>query len=168
MPEGNELLGKERLQWCELELFLRAGALVGENKSYYVFPRFWRPNDTIDTRMPPIPPVVIEHKRLAECKGDPVAYGKALWTMLFDDVQMRQMLDIATTNAHALRAALRLRLFIGHDALELHGIWWETLIDPDTGSPILMCEDFVFSRWMTGDFGSLRTRGAGLRHGRDK
>ena len=122
MTEGIALSGKENLQCCALELDWRAAAQVGDNKSYDVRPRFQRPNASTEIRMPIIPPVVIDYKRLAECKGDPVAYGKILWTMLFDHVQMRRMLDIATTNAQALREALRLQVFIGHDAPELHGI----------------------------------------------
>jgi hypothetical protein len=131
-----------------LELALHAGERVGANKSYRPFVRFSRPNDNTDTRLPSASAIVIDHKRLAERKGDPVEYGKALWAMLFESSQMQRVLDIASANARALNFALRLRLFIGFDALELHSVWWETLVDPDTNSPILMREDFVFSRYL--------------------
>jgi hypothetical protein len=154
MPEGNQLLPKQHLQWCELELLLRAGPQVGDNKSYYAFPRFHRPSDDDDNFMPNIPPVVVEHMRLAACKRDPVLYGRTLWAMLFGDVQMRLLLNRAMANARALHLALRLRLLIGHDAIELHALWWETLIDPATDSPILMHEDFMFSRYLASKVGT--------------
>ena len=148
MSEGHPLLQVQHLQWCELEVALRAVDQPAEDKPYYVFVRFSRPNDVIDTQLPSPPPVRFDHKRLAERKGDPLAYGKALWAMLFESAQMQKVLGSACDIARALHLALRLRLFIGHDAPELHGIWWETLVDPATGTPVLMREDFVFSRYL--------------------
>ena len=38
--------------------------------------------------------------------------------------------------AHAGNAALRLRLFVGPTAPELHGLFWEALRSPDDGAPL--------------------------------
>lgn len=154
MPEGEQSPRKQELQWCELELTLRAGAEVDGNKSYQTHLRFSRPNGKLGPQLLNTPPLVIDDRQLRGCKADPAAYGAALWAMLFGDARMRRALDIANTNAAELHCGLRLRLFIGYDALELHSIWWETLIDPETDSPVLLREDFAFSRYLSSSAGT--------------
>jgi len=44
---------------------------------------------------------------------------------------------------------LRLRLFIGPSAPELHSLHWETLRDPQDGSPLLTGEQVLFSRYLS-------------------
>lgn len=155
MPEGNQLSPVKHLQWCELEVSLGGARQPGECSSYHAILQFSRPNDKFAMRLPTPPPVVIDHQRLRECKREPIAYGKALWTMLFASTQMRRAFEIVSTNAQVLRCAVRLRLFIESSAADLHSLWWETLVDPDTDTPVLMREDVAFSRYLESPFGRL-------------
>ena len=54
---------------------------------------------------------------------------------------------------------MRVRLLIGPSAAALHGVRWETMRDPDDGSPLLTDEAIVFSRYLS----SLDWRPVGLR-----
>lgn len=146
MLEGNQPVSRKLP--CELELLLRASAQGDQTCSYYPFVRFFRPDANSESRISNAPRIVIDQKRLNACKAEPLEYGKALWSMLFGSTEMQRVLEIANANADALRTALRLRLLIGHDALELHSVWWEALVDPRADSPILMRERFMFSRYL--------------------
>ena len=61
------------------------------------------------------------------------------------------------TAAQSLEAPLRVRLFIGPSAPELHNLRWETLIDPTTNlagdsataTPLLTNENIIFSRYLS-------------------
>ena len=53
------------------------------------------------------------------------------------------------TSAQSLGVLLRIRLIIGSSTPELHGLLWETLQDPETGSPIATSERLLFSRYMS-------------------
>ena len=49
----------------------------------------------------------------------------------------------------AAGAVLRVRLFIGPTAPELHALKWELLLDPGTGKPLATREQFLFSRYLS-------------------
>jgi hypothetical protein len=144
MSEERDFLRSDNLQSCELELLLR----VRQDGDYNAYLRFTRPGDDTDIRMVDTAPVTIDRRRLGELKNKPTEYGAALWSMLFGSSQMQRVYERAYTNARDRNSALRLRLFVFHDAPELHSIWWETLVEPESGTPILMREDFVFSRYL--------------------
>ena len=53
------------------------------------------------------------------------------------------------STAQTLEASLRLRLFIGPSAPELHSLRWETLRDPQDSSALLTSERVLFSRYLS-------------------
>ena len=79
---------------------------------------------------------------------DPVAYGKALSAALFASGPVRELFAKARGNAEGTGDALRVRLFIGPSAPELHALSWETLADPDDGSRLATNENVLFSRFL--------------------
>ena len=85
-------------------------------------------------------------------------YGRVLGRSLFtSDVNSA----LGESRAAAQRAGqpLRVRLFIGPSAPELHALQWETMRDPETDEPLLTDESVHFSRFLT----SLDWRPAGAR-----
>ena len=68
---------------------------------------------------------------------DDIAYGQLLSRSLFAELGTRKAFAGARANAQAARVPLRVRLFIGLDAPELHSLRWETLRDPET--PQMRC-----------------------------
>jgi hypothetical protein len=144
MGGERESVQSEHLQSCELELMLKVRA----GTAYEAHMRFFRPGDDSEIRICLPDPVLIDRQRLGELKRNPIEYGAALWSMLFKEPKAQQVYERANVNARSRGMALRLRLFISGDAPELHSIWWETLLDPATGTPLLMREDFIFSRYL--------------------
>jgi hypothetical protein len=68
----------------------------------------------------------------------------------------------ARSGAASLDAPLRLRLFVGPSAPELHNLRWETLRDPEDGAPLLLGEQLLFSRYLSsGDWRPVKLRPKG-------
>jgi hypothetical protein len=88
-------------------------------------------------------------ERLRGLAADPAAYSQALSESLFADPAVRSAFAEARGIAEALEATLRLRLFVGPGAPELHGLHWETLRDPDGDGPLPMSERVLFSRYLS-------------------
>lgn len=141
---GENILHKAGLKSCELELALRW--LKGSD--YTVNMRFSRPEDDGDIRMVDTAVVEIDPAKLAALKENIAAYGRALWAMVFDTDTVKSVLTQTYNIVQNANLALRLRLFISSNAPELHSVWWETLLEPDTGRPLLTRENFVFSRYL--------------------
>jgi hypothetical protein len=80
---------------------------------------------------------------------DSAAYGGQLTGSLFADPEVKAALAAARAAAEAQESPLRLRLLIGPSAPELHGLHWETLRDPQDGSPLFTGERLLFSRYLT-------------------
>jgi CHAT domain/SIR2-like domain len=92
--------------------------------------------------------VDIDPGALKELELDPEAYGRALGqALLGGDVgdAYRQAIAAAQTQG----VTLRVRLFVGPSAAALHGLRWETMLDPRDGSPLLTDENIVFSRYLS-------------------
>ncbi|HET6921424.1 MAG TPA: CHAT domain-containing protein [Jiangellaceae bacterium] len=92
--------------------------------------------------------VDIDPGALKELELDPEAYGRALGqALLGGDVgdAYRQAIAAAQTQG----VTLRVRLFVGPSATALHGLCWETMLDPRDGSPLLTDENIVFSRYLS-------------------
>jgi hypothetical protein len=79
---------------------------------------------------------------------DPVEYGRLLAGSLFSDAAVREKFLEARAIAAEQDAPLRLRLFVGPSVPELHDVRWETLLDPESNSPLLMSERTLFSRYL--------------------
>jgi hypothetical protein len=77
------------------------------------------------------------------------AAGRALAERLFSDQEVRSHYDMAIASAQTAQAVLRVRLFIGPTAPELHALKWELLLDPCTGAPLATRERVLFSRYLS-------------------
>jgi hypothetical protein len=103
--------------------------------------------------------VTFDVHKLDELAHEDIAeYGRVLGRSLFtSDVNAA----LGESRAAAQRAGqpLRVRLFIGPSAPELHCLHWETMRDPETDEPLLTDESVHFSRYLT----SLDWRPAGAR-----
>ena len=144
MDGASAILTQRELDFCELELTLR----WSRADSYLASMRFTQPRDDADIRLTDPAPIEIDRKRLLAHQADATKYGEALSAMLFGNGQIRDVFGKARAVAQANRYALRLRLFIGNNAPELHELWWETLSDPIDGGLLLTREDIVFSRYL--------------------
>jgi hypothetical protein len=100
----------------------------------------------------------LESIRAAEWDGQE-AVGLALTEQLFADPAVLTHYRQASAAAEAVDAVLRIRLFIGPTAPELHALKWELLRDPCTSKPLATRERIVFSRFLSGtDWRPVRLR----------
>jgi hypothetical protein len=81
--------------------------------------------------------------------GDDVAYGRLLTDTLFAVDDVREQFAKARAAADSQDVPLRLRLFVGPSAPELHDVRWETLRDPDAETFLLTNENVLFSRYLS-------------------
>lgn len=81
----------------------------------------------------------------------PDEYGRALGQGLFAAPELRQAWQTARAVAASHAQALRLRLVLTGEASDLHGLFWETLCEPDTGRALLTDEHLRVSRYISGD-----------------
>jgi hypothetical protein len=92
-------------------------------------------------------PVALDEAALREAALDPAAYGKALTAQLFADQRLQEAWARARSFAAASGGDLRVRLRLdSHDAL--HGLRWETLLDPASGQPLALSERALVSRYL--------------------
>jgi hypothetical protein len=105
--------------------------------SYQVDFRFSQPESDADIRLSQGEQAraVFDLAKLSELLYDPDEYSAELTRCLFGSESLRMAFAQARTSAQSQNAALRLRLFIGASAPELHGLRWELLRDPSTVSP---------------------------------
>lgn len=131
---------------------LEMGLHRWDSSQYTIDMRFHQPHSDGDNRLVRGGPcrTTFDLDQLDELRHRPDAYGQALSAALFGDEQVRAGFDQARKNAQALDAPLRVRLFIGPTAPELHGLRWETLQDAD-GASLLMSEHLFFSRYLSSD-----------------
>ena len=135
--------------FAELEISLhRRGT-----DSYAVELRYSQPESDADIRLaqsggePAL--AQFDSDRLRALALDAEAYGTLLAEGLFNDPDVRSAFNQARSSAQTLEAPLRLRLLIGPDAPELHGLRWETLRDPQDGSLLFTGENILFSRYLS-------------------
>jgi len=92
----------------------------------------------------------IDFDGLRREKFDAEAHARLLTDCLFSGKELRNAFDQARAVAEAKDMALRLRLFVGPSAPELHGLFWESLRDPADGiTPLFTGERILFSRYLT-------------------
>jgi hypothetical protein len=131
---------------------------------YAIELRFTIPNSDADVRLMRDGPALVEFdfEQIRSNMLDPQAYGAYLSACLFADPALKAAFAQARSSAQALNAFLRLRLFIGPTAPELHSLRWETLRDPLDGSPLLTNQQVLFSRYLSsGDWQPVRLRPRG-------
>jgi hypothetical protein len=80
---------------------------------------------------------------------DDEAYTGLLTEALFASPEVKQLFCEARAVAERDGQPLRVRMFIGPSAPELHDIRWELLGDPEKGSALLSNEGIMFSRYLS-------------------
>jgi len=80
---------------------------------------------------------------------DPVAYGRALAKSLWSDAKIKDTFEQARAAAQTRNLPLRVRLAIGTNARELHGLRWETIRDPQVEAPLCTGAHLFFSRYLS-------------------
>ncbi|UCF29583.1 MAG: CHAT domain-containing protein, partial [Chloroflexota bacterium] len=134
-------------EYADLEISLHRH----DAESYLLEFRFIQPNSDADIRLGQGEQILtrINLEELQQIYYDPVNYGKRLSEYLFADPRARNAFEQARTSAQILDVPIRLRLLVGASAPELHGLRWETLLDPLDDSPLTTREDFLFSRYLS-------------------
>ena len=109
--------------------------------------RFSSPESAADVRVAGTG-MSVDVYRLRDLSLDPSAYGQALSESLFSETALRTAFAQARAVTQSQEKPLRVRLFIGPSAPELHGLRWETLLDPEGGASLLTGEHLLFSRYL--------------------
>lgn len=94
--------------------------------------------------------VILDFVELRSLLLRPMDYGRALTEQLFADESVRSIWGKAKVDVGACGQFLRVRLWIGASAPDLHGLRWELLQDPESGDPLATCEKILFSRFIAG------------------
>jgi hypothetical protein len=130
---------------------LEIGLHRRDAERYQIELRFNRPDSDTDDRLVRGGPLFarFDMARLRSLTLNDAAYGKLLAESLFESQEIQAAFDKARAVAQSLDAPLRLRLFIGPNALELHSLRWETLRDPQEDSSLLTSEHLLFSRYLS-------------------
>ncbi len=128
---------------------LEIGLHRWDSDSYTVELRFSLPDTQSD--IAPMHGVCrFDFDKLRSLELDATAYGQELTQSLFADPTVRASFDKIRVSTQTLDLALRLRLFIGPSASELHSLRWETLRDPQQPTSSLVTnENIVFSRYLS-------------------
>lgn len=131
--------------YADLEIGLHARDL----DTWRVEFRFTQPHTDADTRLDSRGPLVvtIDPAGLQAYAEDDRAYGQSLGEALFAG-PVGEAYRQAKVAAQSQGITLRVRLFVGPSAASLHSVRWETIRDPDDGSPLLTDEAIVFSRYL--------------------
>ena len=88
---------------------------------------------------------------LAQLSPGGAEYAQALTKSLFADPAVLSAFTQAYASAQSQGLDLRLRIFIGPSAPELHSVRWETLRDPERDAPLLTGENLIFSRYLSAE-----------------
>jgi hypothetical protein len=132
--------------------------------AYAVEFRFSQPDSDADIRLAQdaAPLARFDLDALRSLAYDPKAYGQKLTGSLFAEPGVLTAYAQARTAAQSLGVPLRLRLFIGASAPELHRLRWETLLDPQDATPLATNQNILFSRYLTSlDWRPVRLRPRG-------
>jgi hypothetical protein len=143
---------------AELEIGLRRG----DNGGYNVELRFADPgNESVtwigfDKRFR----ATFDSAQLVALANDPLGYGAVLTDSLFNEPDIRGAFERARALTQESDLPLRLRLIM--DTGELHGLRWETLLDPQSRAPLATSERVLLSRYpRSDDFEIVKLRSKG-------
>jgi hypothetical protein len=130
---------------------LEIGLSRRDDSVYTVSFRLLRP-DSDDTLLErgEIKRAILNPDDFTDALADPKDYGKRLTERFFSEPNITQW--YTTYKSMVLAQAdmgLRVRLYVGMDALELHRIHWELLCEPGTDSPITTNQNILFSRYLS-------------------
>ncbi len=133
--------------YADLELSLQRA----EGPAWQVDFRYSQPESDADIRIPQVQPVeaLFDLPKLAGLLVDPAEYAAELTRSFFASEALRIAFAQARASARSQNAALRLRLFFGAGAAELHGLCWELLRDPQDNTPLATDANLLFSRYLS-------------------
>ena len=132
--------------YAELELSIRRKG----NGLYAVDLRFSQAGGETDERLAKgSVEVSLDFDQLRSGALDASSYAHALTASFFRNSDLKAAFVTARSNSQSANASLRIRLFIDFGAPELHGLSWELLQDPDTGTPLFTGEQILFSRYLS-------------------
>lgn len=117
-------------------------------EAYAVEFRFSQPDSDVDIRLGQ-GNVQFDFQTLTQLLPNQPEYGQALTKSLFAESAVQSAFAQALTNIQTLDIPLRIRLFIGPSAPELHGLYWETLRNPQDDTPLATNENILFSRYLS-------------------
>jgi hypothetical protein len=120
-----------------------------DDDGYRLELRFSQPESETDIRLPSPVQVQFDLDGLRALALDAAAYGRLLSQSLFANSEVQNLFAQARSQAQTQEVPLRLQLFIGPSAPELHRLRWETLRDPQDGSSFLTGERVLFSRYLS-------------------
>ncbi|MCP4663409.1 MAG: CHAT domain-containing protein [bacterium] len=126
---------------------LEIGLHCRDAHSYAVELRLRRPEDEADVRGHGLAEFDFQKLRIPALDGG--AYGELLSASLFQDSAVSEAFGKARASAQTQELTLRVRLLIGPSAPELHRLRWETLRDPENGSPLFTGEEVLFCRYLS-------------------
>jgi hypothetical protein len=132
--------------------------------SYSIDLRTSRADGDAEVRLTRDGPLLVQFDaaRLRGLELDNAAYGRLLSDSLFADPSIRSMLAEARAGARMAGVPLRLRLFIGPSAHELHTLRWELLRDPEGAGTLATNQSVFFSRYLSSlDWRPVRLRPKG-------
>jgi hypothetical protein len=144
---------------------LEIGLHRRDGVTWAVETRFSQPGSDADVRLSAHDAclVTLDLDKLREIGDETEEYGRELGRGLLGHAEVDEAFRQAKAAAASRGRALRVRLFVGPSAPELHALRWETLRDPADDSTILTNENVLFSRYLS----SLDWRPVGVRPRRD-
>ena len=121
-----------------------------EAGTYTVELRVTQPGSEAETRVSArFAAAKIDFDGLRQQKYDADAHARLLTESLFSGEDVAKAFAEARAVAEAKDVPLRLRLFVGPSAPELHCLYWEALRDPVDGTPLFASDRILFSRYLT-------------------
>ncbi len=144
-------------RYSDLEITFRKR----DERSYALGFRFHSAEDAAEQRSKTEPVIAVDFAALAG--DDPAAYAETLSATFFTP-EVRTEFGKYRAAAAGQGSILRLRLSIDANAAELHGVHWETLLDPDVaGAPLFAGEQTIVSRFLISgeDWRPIRLRARG-------
>jgi hypothetical protein len=143
--------------YCELEFRIE----WRDQGRYYLSARFMDPERDEENELLEPSEITIDLAELRTYEVDVARYGKRLADMVFGDPdsRIRHAFDKARRAAGPPREGLRVRMTIQTSAPELHSLRWETLRDPFYGTPLLMQDNILFSRFLSAQAFQVRPLG---------
>jgi hypothetical protein len=139
-------------------------------ESYRVEVRFSRPDSETDNReagdellLARFSQAALDAAAAADtASGGFAGYGQALSEMLFAAPAARGAFTNARAAAEGAGLPLRIRVYVGPSAPELHRLRWETLHDPERRTPLVTGATQPFSRYLSStDWRPVRLRSKG-------
>lgn len=87
-------------------------------------------------------------EELFALQNDPDEYGKKLAEYVFEPAEIRERFGEMKAAFESRAMPIRLRVQISSSLAELHGLCWELMRDPKTGTTLATSERIVFSRFI--------------------